>query len=76
MLPSRRSILQAMAVGAGAVAFEPLLRGQAPGKTDPLIARIQKDLERHASFGSKRSATPGDLMTADWISRAHAVCRI
>jgi hypothetical protein len=36
---------------------------------DAVTARIQADLVRHASFGSKRSATPGDLMTAAWIAQ-------
>ena len=35
---------------------------------DPVSARIQADLERHASFGIKRSASPGDLATAAWIA--------
>jgi hypothetical protein len=35
---------------------------------DPVTSRIQRILEEHAAFGSKRSATPGDLKTADWIS--------
>jgi hypothetical protein len=65
---SRRSLLQTIAVGAGAVTIEPLLRGQTSPILDPVTARIQADLEKHASFGSKRSATPGDLKTAEWIS--------
>ncbi len=68
-LPSRRSMLQAMAVGAGATAFESLLPMQAADALDPVSARIQADLVRHAGFGIKRSATPGDLMTADWIAQ-------
>ena len=35
---------------------------------DPVSARIQADLERHASFGTKRSASPGDLAAAAWIA--------
>src|SRR5215470_11484706 len=70
---SRRTLLQAMAVGAGSMAAEPLLQGMLRGQTkpalDPLTARIQSDLQRHASFGSKRSATPGDLQTAEWIAQ-------
>jgi hypothetical protein len=68
-LPSRRSVLQAMAVGAGSVALEPLLRAQATRTADPLTARIQADLAKHASLGIKRSATPGDLATAEWIAQ-------
>jgi hypothetical protein len=56
-----------MAVGAGSVALEPLLRAQATRPADPLTARIQADLEKHASLGIKRSASPGDLATAEWI---------
>ena len=67
-LPSRRSILQAMAAGAGATAIESLVPIQAARKMDPVSARIQNDLVRHASFGIKRSGTPGDLMTAAWIA--------
>jgi len=65
---SRRSILQALAAGAGAVAIQPLLHGQTPKPVDVFTARIQSDLERHASFGIKRSGTAGDLQTARWIS--------
>jgi hypothetical protein len=60
-------MLRAMAVGAGAVVFEPALRAQAPAM-DRIAARIDADLRRHASFGSKRSAAPGDRMTANWIA--------
>ena len=67
-LHSRRSILQAMAAGVGAVAIQPLLHGQTPKPADAITARIQSDLERHASFGIKRSGTPGDLQTAKWIA--------
>jgi hypothetical protein len=35
---------------------------------DPVSARIQADLERHASFGIKKSASPGDLATSAWIA--------
>lgn len=68
-LPSRRSVLQTIAVAAGAATFEPLLRAQGPRASDPLVARIQADLEKHASLGIKRSATPGDLATAEWITQ-------
>src|SRR6187402_906581 len=67
-LHSRRSILQAMSAGVGAVALQPLLHGQTPKPADAITARIQSDLERHASFGIKRSGTPGDLQTAKWIA--------
>src|SRR5215471_13075921 len=71
MIPStlsRRSVLKALAVGASAVAIDPKLHAQTASPMDPITARIQADLERHASFGSKRSAAPGDLKTAKWIA--------
>lgn len=68
MFPTRRSFLKTLTAGAGAVTLEPVLRAQGATQADPVVARIQKDLERHAGFGIKRSATPGDIMTADWIA--------
>jgi hypothetical protein len=62
-------MLQAIAVGAGTVTLGPLLRAQTKPGTDRLTTQIQADLEKHASFGIKRSATPGDLATADWIAQ-------
>src|SRR5262249_46656948 len=64
----RRSMLKSMAVGAGTLALEPTLLAQVGRSLDPVTARIQGDLEKHASFGSKRSATPGDIETAKWIA--------
>jgi hypothetical protein len=46
-----------------------LLCAQTTRAADALTARIQADLEKHASLGIKRSATPGDLATAEWISQ-------
>src|SRR6185503_10904862 len=101
MLPlsSRRSVLRAMAIGAGAAAMRPflsvgpalgigavrrlaaaslhpsgpptpvLLGFQTSPPVDAVTARIQADLEKHASFGIKRSGTTGDLATAEWISQ-------
>jgi hypothetical protein len=43
-----------------------ILRAQP--KPDALTARIQADLAKHASFGSKRSASQGDTATAEWIA--------
>jgi hypothetical protein len=56
-----------MTYGAGVLALEPMLRAQGTRGLDPVTARIQSDLEKHASLGSKRSATSGDLETAKWI---------
>src|SRR6185436_20874378 len=71
MIPSklpRRSVLKALTVSAAAIALDPILRAQTVRSVDPVTARIQADLEKHASFGSKRSASPGDLKTAEWIA--------
>jgi hypothetical protein len=62
-------LLRAIAAGAGAVALQPLLGFQRGPTTDTLTAQIRTDLEKHASFGIKRSATPGDLATAEWIAQ-------
>jgi len=66
--PSRRSVLRAITAGAGAVALQPLLGFQRGPTTDTVTAQIRADLEKHASFGIKRSTTPGDLATAEWIA--------
>jgi len=57
-----------MAVGAVSLAFDPLLRAQGARGLDAITARIQADLEKHASFGVKKSASRGDLETARWIA--------
>ncbi len=59
-------MLQQVTVGASAAILAPWLQAQT-GETDPVVRRIQLDLEKHAGLGSKRSATSGDLQTADWI---------
>jgi len=67
---SRRSLLRSIALTAGGAALEPLLHAQnAPPAVDAVTARIHGDLQKHAGFGSKRSATPGDLQTAEWIAQ-------
>jgi hypothetical protein len=60
--PSRRAVLQAMAAGAGATVL------RAAEDMDPVSARIQADLVRHAGFGIKRSGSPGDILTAEWVA--------
>jgi hypothetical protein len=62
-------VLRAITAGAGAVALQPLLGFQRGPTTDTVTAQIRADLEKHASFGIKRSATPGDLATAEWIAQ-------
>src|SRR5262245_11068354 len=61
-------MLQAVAAGAAAIACEPLIHAQSTAE-DPVAARIRIDLEKHASFGIKRSGTPGDIGTAEWIAQ-------
>jgi hypothetical protein len=67
-MTTRRDVLRLLAAGATtgvARGFWPEgLRAQA----DPLVARMQADLVKHAGFGDKFSAGPGDLATADWIA--------
>lgn len=68
-----------MAMGVGAAAMRtflgvgpptPVLLGsQTSRPVDAVTARIQADLEKHASFGIKRSGTTGDLATAEWIAQ-------
>ncbi len=60
---SRRTVLYGFA--AGALALRQPLKAM---QTDPVSARIQADLERHASFGVKKSASEGDLATAAWVA--------
>jgi hypothetical protein len=66
-LLSRRSILRTITAGLSAVALERRLPAQSSRPLDSVTTRIQADLVKHASFGSKRSATTGDLETAKWI---------
>jgi hypothetical protein len=62
-------MLQTLAAGAGSAALGsvnfPAAWAQQP---DDITAQIRADLEKHASFGDKFSAGPGDLATANWIS--------
>ena len=64
---TRRTALHTLAAGAGVSALSGLVRA-AQDTPDALVARMRADLERHAGFGSKFSAGPGDLATADWIA--------
>src|SRR5262245_12971353 len=69
---SRRTALETMVLGAAAGAVHALWPRTADAGQDPgdaaLVARVREDLERHASFGDKFSAGPGDLATAAWIA--------
>jgi len=64
---SRRSVIGGMALGAAIAAGRPRL-SIAQDDDGDLVARLEADLERHASFGLKFSAGPGDLATAEWIA--------
>lgn len=64
---TRRSVIRGMALGAAVAAGMPRTSIAQNGEGD-LIARLRADLERHASFGLKFSAGPGDTATADWIA--------
>jgi hypothetical protein len=69
---SRRTALETMVLGAAAGAAHALWPRAADAGQDTadaaLVVRIREDLERHASFGDKFSAGPGDLATAAWIA--------
>ncbi|HUL82359.1 MAG TPA: hypothetical protein VL131_09455, partial [Gammaproteobacteria bacterium] len=69
-MTTRRELLQGVALGAGASALCSALP-RAAGADDDLEAvtrRLRADLERHASFGDKFSAGPGDTATAAWVA--------
>lgn len=69
-MTTRREALRTLGIGAGVGAARALFLPPARAQTDDdaLIARIRGDLERHASFGDKFSAGPGDNRTADWVA--------
>ena len=70
MAPTRRQLLNALALGAGAGALQALFPGHAAGQdtTDALVARIKADLAKHAGFGDKFSAALATWPTADWVA--------
>jgi hypothetical protein len=59
-----------MAYGAGAGALSTVLPSAARADDDleAVTRRLRADLERHASFGDKFSAGPGDNATAQWVA--------
>ncbi|HEX6999586.1 MAG TPA: M28 family peptidase [Gammaproteobacteria bacterium] len=63
---TRRSVIRGMALGAVAAGLP--RSSSAQDDEGDLVARLRADLERHASFGLKFSAGPGDAATADWIA--------
>jgi hypothetical protein len=71
MMPTtRRALLKLMAATGVAhtihSSWSPSLHAQ--DADDALVSRMRADLTRHAAFGDKFSAGPGDLATADWIA--------
>jgi hypothetical protein len=70
MRTTRRRVLGGLGVFAGAGALHGLLPRTARGQDDTaaVTARLETDLERHASFGAKFSAGPGDVATAGWVA--------
>ena len=71
MSTTRRDVLRLMAIGGAGGAVQALLPGYASGQdasTEALVARMKADLAKHAGFGDKFSAGPGDLAAADWVA--------
>lgn len=71
MRTNRRRLLRGMALGAAVGAASSWLPRLSRAQSNDDVAlerRLQADLERHASFGDKFSAGPGDGATADWIA--------
>ena len=65
-MQTRRSVIRALGLGAAAAGWPRLFNAQE--NDGDLVARLHADLERHASFGLKFSAGPGDAATADWVA--------
>ena len=70
MRTTRRRLLSGLGVFAGAGALHGLLPRAARSQDDSaaVTARLGAYLEKHASFGDKFSAGPGDVATAGWIA--------
>jgi hypothetical protein len=69
-MTTRRRLLHGMAVGVGAGVLSAALprTARADDDLDTVTRRLRADLERHASFGAKFSAGPGDNATAKWVA--------
>jgi hypothetical protein len=71
MSTTRRRVLGGVGFSIGAGVVQTLvpfaIRAQAD-TTAALTQRLHADLARHASFGPKFSAGPGDVATAQWIA--------
>jgi hypothetical protein len=70
-MPSRREVIGGSLALAGAAASPG--RAAAPSTpTTTLQERLDADLRTYAMFGNKNSASPGDLASAEWISKSLA----
>ena len=69
-MTTRRDLLHGFALAASAAAVAAVLpqAGRADDDLDAVTRRLRADLERHASFGDKFSAGPGDNATAEWVA--------
>ncbi|MBI2149686.1 MAG: hypothetical protein HYU27_03660 [Acidobacteria bacterium] len=68
MYITRRSLLKALAIGAGGHALQPVRPLTAMSQSDGVAAQLDADLRQHAAFGDKFSGGPGDAATAAWIA--------
>jgi hypothetical protein len=70
MRTTRRRVLGGFGVLAGAGALRALAPRAAKSQDDTaaVTARLDVDLAKHASFGDKFSAGPGDVATASWVA--------
>jgi hypothetical protein len=69
MIDRRRFLREAGAAGGLGLLAQHLPRAAAAQQGDPAAtARLQRDLEIHASFGLKFAASGGDHATADWTA--------
>jgi hypothetical protein len=57
-----------MLAGAGALHALAPRKARAQDSAQMVTARLAADLTRHASFGEKFSAGPGDVATAGWVA--------
>jgi len=69
-MTTRRDLLHGVGLGTGASALSTVLSrvALADDDLDAVTRRLRADLERHASFGDKFSAGPGDNATAQWVA--------
>jgi len=68
MHTTRRRLLGGLGTYAGVAALHAVLPRAARSQDDTVTARLTADLVRHASFGAKYSAGPGDVATAGWVA--------